>query len=749
MMSKDSISIRQKNAILLEKAGKILVNPSPQTKTDSLPTVLAMQKNIEDLGFLFSKDLYDTLTTLPRKRLITLYREIVPVLKKMVGDHVEHKPFYKNFPHQVAAMDEIELQLNALLHYWTFGTWIPEYKKKLRFPLEGEEPRFRWIGLARLEDFDQIFIDLISSSSSISAADEKLLGWYLEHENSAKLNRILPETIPFKEIQSIVLAGIFDHHGEDAELIHKFIKTPTDVLRLVTALSDGDVSLAENTVFINLERRERRLILSLLEDFPTLQEELRRHKDRWLRVGEILHPGDYAARFPRVFEAFRAIRKNLPIETFYSRLEACLERNDFENALALLRQRPGELARRLDLLARRFPDQNDALLAAFGELAGQVSARLLLQLIAHFKNRHNQQPTRIFFPKGKVSKAQVVPWKLDPISADFSAELVAICERDLIRRYQTLPPLGKVYLDPALKEIMVPLSQRSASKSLKTYERGSRFALAQEIKVLRAFIHWKNPTFQLRNAFGYNSYSERIDIDLSVGLYDRDWNYLRHISYTNLREKELGAYHSGDIVDAPDGASEFIDLDIRKMLAHGVRYAVFYVLSFSRQNFNHTPECFFGWMYRQHPRSGEIFEPKLVENKIDLASETQNCLPVMFDLESRQAIWLDAAVSANLEWNNNIESIGSNAVLIAQGILNMSQPNLYDLFRLHALARGELVETAAEADVRFVLEETHAPEGESPDGTPGAGSAQVQADQAAQPRTLTPFQTEKILAEFV
>lgn len=66
----------------------------------------------------------------------------------------------------------------------------------------------------------------------------------------------------------------------------------------------------------------------------------------------------------------------------------------------------------------------------------------------------------------------------------------------------------------------------------------------------------------------------RVDIDLSAVLYNADWRYVEHISYANLKSDRYRAAHSGDIVTAPNGACEFIDLDIESVVRYGGRYVV-------------------------------------------------------------------------------------------------------------------------------------------------------------------------------
>lgn len=139
----------------------------------------------------------------------------------------------------------------------------------------------------------------------------------------------------------------------------------------------------------------------------------------------------------------------------------------------------------------------------------------------------------------------------------------------------------------------MPFSQRSASKALRTLVRGSRIDLP-EANVIRFFLWWKN---------GKNC----TDIDLSAALYDAEFIYKDIVSYYNL--KNYGGHHSGDIVDAPEGAAEFIDIDVRKTEEMGIRYLVMSLNSYTEQPYCDLPECFADWMARKHAGSGEIFEP--------------------------------------------------------------------------------------------------------------------------------------------
>ena len=202
-------------------------------------------------------------------------------------------------------------------------------------------------------------------------------------------------------------------------------------------------------------------------------------------------------------------------------------------------------------------------------------------------------------------------------------------------------------------------------------------------------------------------------------LYDAGWRYLEHISYTNLKSERYRAAHSGDIVTAPHGACEFIDLDIESVVRYGGRYVVAALHSFSGQPYCDLPECHAGWMLRQAPQSGEIFEPRTVQQKIDVAANTRICIPVILDLVARQVIWTDLALRSNPRWSTNVEGNQKGMLLMGQALTTLVKPDLYELFTLHAAARG-LPAPRETAQVVF-----------APDGT------------------VTPFDIGVILAEYL
>ena len=295
---------------------------------------------------------------------------------------------------------------------------------------------------------------------------------------------------------------------------------------------------------------------------------------------------------------------------------------------------------------------------------------------------------RAFTPKGALAKVYGIPDRREPLAPEVLARAARICQDALVKRFASLPPLGRSFVDPALRDYIVPLAQRAASKSLRTLVRGSRLPLP-DTRFIRLFLWWKNGR-------------ARTDIDLSAAFFDANFVFMQTVAYYNL--KGFGGYHSGDIVDAPQGASEFIDLDIDALVEKGIRYVVTSINSYTRQPYCDLPECFAGWMARADLASGEVYEPRTVVDRIDIASDTQICLPFVMDLQERRVTWADLGLTSTPRWNNVRNNL-SGVSLMLRALVHTPRPDLETLFDLHARARGERVKTRQEAQAVFAPHE--------------------------------------------
>lgn len=669
------------NSIYLRRCRKVYVKDGAASPTLNL--IATLQVNIESLGFVLSSSLMERLQSYSTEQMTVFYKQLIKDLRELVGAHRPFNPMYPNFPSQVMEASKAQLYFNSILHYLT--NKLPVYKKEPR-PELVEQPLLQIIELGSKEDFEAIFTQLASARTSLSPQDKLDISWFVAQYRNDIL-RFLPNEIPSKENLAFIGAQLIRQTTYADIFLDGKIKTATDVLRLAVAISEGDVSLAQPTKFVKFRRSERKKMLHCLENCGDPTEDMLRWKERWKRLGERLHPGDYAKLFPKTFSAFSVLRSDSVYQTFNGKIESRLRERDAESVQTLLVNRPGDLARRLDHLLRLNPDPNPTL-QAFRDAAVKVSTPVLLQVLTHFFHRAQPLPIRIFFPKGEVAKVYATPNNLLPLLTNITSQVIHICEDTLLARFAQLPHLGKCYLDPLLVNYLVPFSQRSASKSLRTLVRGSRVPLP-DANVLRFFLWWKNG-------------SSRTDIDLSAALYGTEFNFIDVVSYYNL--KNFGGHHSGDIVDAPQGAAEFIDLDIERMQAGKIRYVLMSLNSFTAQPYCDLPECFAGWMARTHPNSGEVFEPRTVQDKIDIASNTRICIPLIVDLLRREVIWADIALKTDARWNNVHNNL-SGVSLMLRSMTGLVKMNLHQLFSLHVKARGELVDDKSLADTVFSVSE--------------------------------------------
>lgn len=692
------ILLRRKNGLTIE-AAKSGLQAADQNMIWRY--VAAISKNIEALGYRFDAEVVKTLGTHSVKWLEEFYNELIPMLKKLRGADVAYRPMYPNFPKQVADASDAELYLNAIIHYISFGNLLPDYEKNVRLPLiDKNDDKITVLSLTKPANLGDFLSSILSSKTSISEQDAEDVREIMK--SFPDFQKYLPDVIPLKENVALVaktLLGISG--GRDYECITKYFKTATDVLRFIVSLSDGDTSLAERSQFKHLSRPERRMVMNLLTGCGAIAEDMYRYRDEWIRIGEILHPFTYQGKkYSDVIKAFKTLRGDKKPLYLMGKVEREIAEGNVMEAAALLQSRPGDFARRMDKLLRSAKDvaQQFAIIEAFTRVIDKVSTPVLLQLRQTFIGRLNGNPkVRVFFPKGNTAKVLSVPYNLPKIEAGVCKSVVTICDVALRNGYRQRDPMGLVYIDEDLKNYIVPFSQRSASSGNKILVRGSKVSVSKDTKAIRGFIWWTN-----------TENDSRVDIDLSACVLDANFNYLTHVSYTNLRDGRIRAYHSGDIINGGSprgkGVAEFLDTDIDGVLGIGGRYICYQVYSYTGQKFNTLPNCRFGWMERQDVHSGEIFEPSTVEMMIQLQANSNAAIPVLFDCVERKYIWMDLAGSIDRFGSrrlNNLESNLTGVTAATYSIVNINKTSMYDLVKLNALARGCIVDDRNMADVIF------------------------------------------------
>ncbi len=494
------------------------------------------------------------------------------------------------------------------------------------------------------------------------------------------------EQISIKENKALVLRLLWQlARYED---LASGVNTSTDVLRMFAAITGSDISLSSGVSFPKLSRKQRRIVLSLLESCSSLQEDLQRYRGLWLALGRGLHPGEYKSAYPKTFAAFSKLRSD-SIRTFEAETEALLQQDEPSAVLDHLGSRPGAFARKAHELLRRFPKQNDAILDALANVAGQLPVKNLLVLKAYFLTIDAAEFRTVINKKGGI---KVLPNNAkDALSSESLAAIDRLLEDALLAILGTRDSWqGKgVWIDPALSAYTVPLAQRAASDGVMTVGRGSRIPVEFD-KVLRLFVYWKQAM-------------QVTDLDLSVIQYNSDFEYAGHVSFTNL--SDAGIVHSGDLQSAPHGAAEFVDISLEK-IADSVRYLAVQVYRFTGDAFADM-DCHAGWMMRSDVNAKyESFDIKSVVNKFDLHGRSGYCLPLIVDLRAKEVIMTDLYIGSRMA-GNLVEGVRGEVATMSREISQFTdtRPTLKTLAEYHARARGAHLTSADEADICFGIED--------------------------------------------
>ncbi|QFG21460.1 TerD family protein [Actinomadura sp. WMMB 499] len=659
-------------------------------------------------GFKLSGDLLAALSRLDSDAVSDLAARVLPVVREIVGDHVRHNVYFRDFPHGVP--DTLDFWVSSLvsaladpdadveivggsinlLSLPKYGKYLHSYEEMLAAHDElvagADRVTVLHAGDATAAEADRLFLALAGSVTPLTAAELEAL-----RELAAHCTTVTPEAIPVRENRALINQVRVAAGGD------LLLDTVTDVLRLACGLSLGDVTLAEPTEFL-LTRRERRALLAGLDAVvggnPAKLGDVAAHRERWKRLGERLHPHEYP-RWPHARDVFAVARGEKKVPSFAGRVEALLGGGDVAGAANLAANAPGTLFRSLDRLLRTDPSASGAVLDAAESVAGRVSGRVLLSVREHLLNRTRKaKGTRVF--ASASGRGVAVPDTRPPLDPDAFRRLKNLLDAELASR---LPAPAHLVVDPAVLDVALPLSGKATADGLGVLPRGSLSPVDGEL--LRFFIYWKQREYTT-------------DFDLSALMLDKDYDHPEWLSYTSLRK--AGGRHSGDITEAPDGASEFIDLSLRKIKA---RFVIPQVNIYSGEGFDEVEESFFGFMLRDAEQGGRPFEPKTVRMKSDLRGPARVSLPLAFvrgkDGDWR-AKWMHLHVRGGFAFNrvenNRVTTAGLTRAVIERRYLTVR--HLVDLMRPEQFTMLDGVPVPGEP-VTFVGLDR--PEGLHPDST--------------------------------
>lgn len=372
MSNLNSVAIRRLNKVVVEQGSTSEVTPQHMA---------AFVANLMRLGYCVNSDAMNALNNSTLSILVGIEND----LKVLVGDNVNHKPMYPNFPKQVAEASDVELFVNAIMHYFgdVVGVRImPEYVKEARSELK-DMVNVTVLGLASDADFDELTAKLVAQGQSYSATDLADLEVLKDHIKVADVK--VKENL----INLTVMRSDLDWSNS--------YKTVTDVLRLARVLSGGNATFTENVKF-KLSRAQRRMILSMLEAVLTNNnnnlEDFARYNEEWKRLAHQLHHREY--NYAKASAALSEAQQD-KIISFDSKVEDLIKKGRIVAAVELLKDRPGAFARRLNELITKAGSSKakyNAVVDAFAKVADKVSTPVLVQLSNYYNGPDSTELAR-------------------------------------------------------------------------------------------------------------------------------------------------------------------------------------------------------------------------------------------------------------------------------------------------------------------------------------------------------------------
>lgn len=310
---------------------------------------------------------------------------------------------------------------------------------------------------------------------------------------------------------------------------------------------------------------------------------------------------------------------------------------------------------------------------------GKINPIVLIQMLMQYHNYSSGSRVFKFMRNGRLRLHRETEEEIERRQSVLSPEICKLAEKTI--RNQLTEALkgraGKVYVDPRMKSIAIPLQMSASQTGFDVLPTGSRVKIPDGKKI-RAFTYWEKVN----------------DIDISCFGLTED-GYQQEFSWRNMyRNQGSDITFSGDETSGYNGGSEYfdIDLDLFKAKHPTFRYVVFCDNIFSGGGSIHFDNCFCkaGFMIRDVKDSGEVYEPKTVKTSFRVSGDTSFNYMFAIDLDTREMIWL------NIVREGNHAIAGEEKMDFLLNYLTVTEVfNVYDLFK----ACGTPAHDVIEADV--------------------------------------------------
>ncbi len=554
-------------------------------------------------------------------------KKMIPFVSEQLGINVP-EPFYRGFPDTVRELSADELLFDQLVHYIkTYGLNLFEETGHSLF--ESCIERTAFDEKTTMRDFS-----IISEEEAVTRISEIVGNLLLgsrplsDEQYSLVLEFLTDYDCDIEDCASKNTAIRLLLDSRKMELV-RFIMM-SDVIRLVDEMNYR-IYENENIKKLNLKNQDRKFITQVIDrlfderkcDIETCCEK----KAIWNGLLHHIHYKPHDELSSGFVDCMRG-KENISV---YAKFEKALAEQDVKKAVTILRdgKSPATVLRNLNYLISRCSSQEE-IDFVLENISGK-NVIVLIQLLLQYANYYPSRLNRVFIftahNKMKVHyETDEETIRRKSIISEESA--IAIFDRiDNNLREVLKGRLGKIYIDPAMKSIALPIQENTSQGGVGVLPRGSRFAI-EKGKKIRAFTYWEKVN----------------DIDLSVFGIDDNGNQTEFSWRTMYRNQSSAITYSGDETCGYNGGSEYFDIDVGefKKMYPKIKYLIFCDNVYSGLKFT---KCFCkaGFMLRDIIDSGEVYEPKTVQSSYLIDCDSTFAYLFGIDLEKNEFVWLNTA----------------------------------------------------------------------------------------------------------
>lgn len=639
--------------------------------------ILAAVIEMANLGYIVDQDQISGMST-------SALMDMIENARSIIGDDRDMTPIYPGFPKQVQELSTLTLLVEQIIHYWSHGTIIPDYPDVERegIHLDDALRNAREVQVVTAgEASKKTLEDLLNKKIAFSEQDKNLLSGALEFYEKMNLETAVEKFSKMKhEENAQTFMKIFMEKYSDSVSLNDAVKAFSEVSRtsnqllrtvlgLATVPQDGmkassekkdlytsssrDYEDFERAVFHlsnghafafsmkNLNRSARKTLVYRLGALTKghYADILLSKQNLWAKVMRMVHPYDQKLT-AESRRALDIIHKNIEHKTVNSLIEESFSKGDLLEAIRILEENQfGNLLRRISDIARRAEKagNSDEVVKTLSEaIVKNAKKTSVSTLVSSYNgvlsiNDENERLIR------KAGGDNFIAEKTDRVKIKNKHQriiLEALEEALVIKLGGSEAPKSPVAVK---NENPLPLVNRDYSESDRKVERGSRLASPGEGDTVRIFGHWNNNM----NTDGY--------MDIGVAIFDDKMNKLAVIDWSTWAAHRSFSTYSGDcLVHLGGSAAEYFDIDLEKMKKTypEARWMAMTIQSYSGFPINKV-DFIAGVMFRSKPDSGEVFEPRSVETAFKPSTSSLQSIPLVFDMETRETIWIDSSSGSN------------------------------------------------------------------------------------------------------